>query len=682
MMEELFICEKPSQAQIFGEALSGQVTRKNGFYEGKDGRVYAYAFGHLVTCKSPEELNEKWGWKGEIEELPFFKRHIPLKLINDDGIKKQFGILCTLMKEAETIYEATDAGREGEHIFRKIYELSGITGKVKRLWVQNMTAGGIEKAYNNAKDAREYDSLAVAGRLREEADMMVGMNATMLLTKLAGNHALLSLGRVQTPTLAMIIKRDEDIKSFKSVKHYTLAAKTKNGHTFELLLGQDVRLTKKDAETLFSKMGSRVNFCVNSKEVIEKPKHLFNLTTLQMYMNEKKGWSAQKTLDVIQKIYEKKLVSYPRTSSEYLASDDSLPDLLKAHRDDDRVKVILDNDYTFEKSFVNPNKVSDHEGLTPTTSTAKNLTDDEKLLYETIFKRFVAAFYPKALYIETTSTFEDANQIFRAKEKVLKKAGWRSLYETTFNPETLKDVQLEDIGPYELVEKNTQPPKAYTEQTLLRDMQDAAKFLDNDEDKKLLKNKEVEGIGTPATRANIIETLLKRHFIERKGKKLISTDLGSTVIHMMPESFSLYSPKLTAYFESLLIGIEENSVNEDFFYKKLKVLVEGQAQEIRLNHKEIKAPSKEVIAKCPTCGRPMFENKKSYYCSGYKEGCRTQLWKNGLSKLGKKNITKREAGQLLKGVKIKVKLKSKSGNAYEGTVCFNKEKNWVELMKK
>jgi len=677
-MRELFVCEKPSQAMVFAEALCKSIENKNGYFVGDNGKVFTYAYGHLVKCVMPEKINPEFGWKGDINALPFFIENIPLEVI--EGKKKQYDLIVKLMRDAEIIYIATDAGREGEHIFRKIYKLSGLKKELKRLWVQDMTANGIRKAYANAKDAKEYEGLALAGRLREESDLLIGLNATQLLTRLSGNGTLLSLGRVQTPTLAMIVRRDEEIENFKKTTYYTVIAPTRDKkHVFELVLDKDTRLTKERAEEIIGQLKNRRNFKHEEKVEIETPKKLFDLTSLQMHMNKKAGWTAQKTLDVTQKLYEKGLVTYPRTNSQYLASDEEIPFILDHHKENPLIKTVLEKGYSIEKTFINPEKVSDHEAIIITSKVAENLQGDEKTLYHEIFLRFVAAFFPKAEYLKTTVSFEDGGFTFKCEEKALIKAGWRELYNDKPTDPKLRQISIDDVLDYEIKDKVTNPPKRYTEETLLNDMKNAGKYLEEKEYIETLKA--VEGIGTPATRASIIELLLKRGYIERKGKHLVSTKLGRQVIHMMPDDFSLYSPRLTAYFETMLLNIEKGVVSEVAFYKNLRKLIEKIAEEIRQNTKKVVVHEKEVIAKCPKCGHPMYENSKGYYCSQFKEGCRTTLWKNGLSKLGKRTISKKEAHRLLSGQTIKVKLKSKKGVSYEGTVRFNVEKNWVELIR-
>ncbi|GAF66439.1 DNA topoisomerase III [Bacillus sp. TS-2] len=676
-LKELFVCEKPSVARDLAMTLSNKSSEKQGFIIGDNDRVYTYAFGHLVTCKNPDELNKEWGWKGDISSLPFFIRDIPRKVISGPGIQTQFKVIVDLMKKAETIYIATDAGREGEHIFRKIYALSGVNKPLKRLWMQDMTKQGITKAFNNVKDGSLYEGLALAGKLREESDLLIGINSTLLMSRLSKSNKLLSLGRVQTPTLAMVVERDAIIENFKKEKHYTIVANGPNDFKFELDIDKETRLSKSDAQNIINELGERKNFNVSIKERKEKPQKLFNLTELQKYMIQKYKWSAAQTLKITQALYEKKLVTYPRTNSQYIANDIELPELLQKHSSNKSVQTILENDYKLESSFVNPGKVTDHEAIIITTKEAPSLSNDLQLLYDIIFTRFIAAFYPGALKEETVITFDDSNYTFKCKETSLVELGWRSLYGETVQAGELKHTSLSDITNYAISEKVTGPPKRYTEGTLLGDMENAAKFLDESEDKKLMKS--VEGIGTVATRASIIETLVDRGFIEKKKGQVISTKLGRELINMMPKDFSLYSVKLTAFFETMLLEIENNNLSEDTFYEELEGLIRKVAKEIRGNVKPIEATRREVIATCPVCKKEMYENKKAYYCSGFKEGCKLSVWKNGLEKLGKKNITKNEAKKLLDGKVIKVKLKSKAGNDYKTDVVLNKEKGWIEF---
>lgn len=681
-MSELFVCEKPSVARDLATAISGGYKEAEGHYVGNDGKIYTFAFGHLVSCVSPETLNEDWGWKGNVNKLPFFIKNIPLTVIDNPGVKKQYKTIVTLMKQSDLVYIATDAGREGEHIFRKIYSLSRVQKPLKRLWIQDMTKEGIIKAFKNAKDGSLYEGLATAGKLREESDLLIGINGTMMVTKLSKSSKVLSLGRVQTPTLALVVNRDKKIENFSKIVHYSVAATDNNGAKYELVLDKDTHLTKDAAQAILNSLGSRTAFDITTKNKEEKPEKLFDLTGLQKFMNEKHKWSADKTLKTTQALYLKKYVTYPRTSSQYIANDSELPELLEKHAAHEWVNNIITKGYKIEPSFVDPSKVTDHEAIVITSEVVNNLSGDEAVLYAVIFTRFLAAFYPYAVKEETTASFMDQAHTFKAKETVLVKLGWRELYGEVLQEGSLKHTTLNDIGEYSLIEKETKPPKRYTEGTLLHDMEHAAKFLDEASDKKMMKA--VEGIGTVATRAEIIEKLVERGFIEKKKNQIISTALGRELIEMMPEDFSLYSVKLTAFFETMLSQVEHGELNEATFYEELEGLVKRTAEEIKGNVKPLSAaatPTKEAVALCPKCQKPIYENSKSYYCSGYKEGCKTSLWKNGLEKLGKKNITKSEASKLLSGKQITVKLKTKGEKEYKKDVVFNKEKGWVEFAK-
>jgi DNA topoisomerase III len=681
-MDELFVCEKPSVARDLATAISGGYKESEGHYIGNDGKVYTFAFGHLVNCVSPESINEDWGWKGNVNKLPFFIKNIPLTVIDNPGVKKQYRIITTLMKQSELVYIATDAGREGEHIFRKIYSLSGVQKPLKRMWIQDMTKEGIVKAFKNAKDGSHYEGLAIAGKLREESDLLIGMNGTMMVTKLSKSPKVLSLGRVQTPTLAMVVNRDKTIESFSRVVHYSIAAIDKNEAKFELVLDKDTHLTKEAAQSILNSLGSRMAFDITTKHKQEKPEKLFDLTELQKYMNEKYKWSADHTLNTTQALYEKKFVTYPRTGSQYIANDSELPGLLEKHAGNAWVKNIISNGYKIEPSFVDPSKVTDHEAIIITTRVANNLSGDEAILYNVIFTRFLAAFYPCAVKEETTASFLDQEYTFKAKESILVELGWRELYGENLGEGSLKHTTLNDIGEYSLIQKETTPPKRYTEGTLLHDMKHAAKFLDEASEKKMMKS--VEGIGTTATRAAIIEKLVERGFIEKKKNQIISTPLGRELIEMMPEDFSLYSVKLTAFFETMLSEVENGQLKEETFYEELEGLVKRTAEEIKGNVKQLSStanPAKESVSVCPKCKKPVYENSKAYSCSGFKDGCKTTIWKNGLEKLGKKNITKTEAGKLFAGKKISVNLKSKQGKSYKADVVFNMDKSWIEFAK-
>ncbi|MCK1995441.1 DNA topoisomerase [Peribacillus muralis] len=681
-MSELFVCEKPSVARDLATAISGGYKEAEGHYVGNDGKIYTYAFGHLVNCVPPESINVDWGWKGNVNKLPFFVKDIPLTVIDNPGVKKQYKTIITLMKKSELVYIATDAGREGEHIFRKIYSLSGVQKPLKRIWIQNMTKEGMIKAFKNAKDGSHYEGLAIAGKLREESDLIIGMNSTMMVTKLSKSSKVLSLGRVQTPTLAMVVNRDKTIEGFSKMVHYSIAATDSKGFKYELVLGKDSHLTKEDTQFILNSLRGRTAFDITLKNKEEKPEKLFDLTELQKYMNERYKWSADQTLNITQALYEKKYVTYPRTGSQYIADDSELPALIDKHASHEWVNKILSKGYKIESSFIDPSKVTDHEAIIITSNVANNLLGDEATLYDVIFTRFLAAFYPNAVKEETVASFMDQEHTFKAKESALVDLGWRELYGEVLQEGKLKHAALNDIGEYSLIQKETKPPKRYTEGTLLHDMKYAAKFLDEASDKKMIKT--VEGIGTSATRAAVIEKLVERGFIERKKNQIISTILGRELIEMMPKDFSLYSVKLTAFFETMLSQVEHGELNQETFYDELEGLVKRISEEIKGNVKTLSsaaAPLKESIAQCPKCKKPIYENSKAYSCSGFKEGCKTTIWKNGLEKLGKKNITKTEAGKLFLGKTIIVNLKTKQGKAYKSDVVFNMDKNWIEFDK-
>lgn len=683
-MTEVFVCEKPSVARDLATILSGGYKEKNGYYQGNDGRVYVNAFGHLVTCKKPEDIDVNWGWKGDVSHLPFFIKDIPRTVIDDPSIKKQYKIIVDQMEKASSIVIATDAGREGEHIFRSIYNLSNINKPLKRLWLQDPTESGVLKAYNNMKDGKEYEGLALAGKLREESDLLLGLNATQLATKTTGNQKVISLGRVQTPTLAMIVNRDRQIENFSKEVFYTIIAPIKDSSkSFELKLENNERLDKNRINVIFNMLNVKSDLTTKTVTKKEKPKKLFDLTSLQEYMNKKYKWGVKKTLNVTQKLYESKFVTYPRTDSAYMSSDENLPGILERHKDNDLVKHIIDNGYSIESSFINPDKVSDHEAITITTnSNTSTLKDDNKILYDEIFMRFIASFYPEAIKETIIVTFKDGDYEFEAKESYYSDLGWLSLFQKESDSVTILDrLSIDDILDYEIKEKQTSPPKPYTEGTLMKDMENAGKFLEDKSDKQLLNNS--KGIGTVATRADIVDKLYKRDFIENKNGQIKSTSLGKEIINMMPDDFSLYNVKLTAFFESMLADVEKKELSPTIFYEELEGLITKISKEIRKNAKKLTSFKKEreVIAKCPKCSRDMYENSKAYSCSGFREGCKTTLWKNGLEKLGKKNITINEAKKLIEGNKVNVLLKSKAGNKYKKDVTFNLESNWIEIVK-
>lgn len=677
---KLFFCEKPSQAQSVAESLSKSYTKKDGYYLGAEGDAYTYAFGHLTGLISPESLNPEFSWKGDLNQFPFMAQDISIQLNDNGGVKKQYKVIQSLFKECTEIIVATDAGREGEHIFRTVYQLANCKKPFTRMWMQDMTATGIEKAYQERKNGSDYDSLALAAKLRQEADWLVGMNATIY----ASRHlqAKLSLGRVQTPTLWMIVNRELEITSFTSKTYYNLTSPTSiEKVSFDMKREESVELTQPEATELLTTLQQLevTDFSVNEKQSSEAPPKLFDLTELQKVCNKEFGFTASRTLEIAQSLYEKKLTTYPRTSSQYLASDEGLKEKLIALN----AEEIIENNWSIQSSFINPSKVTDHDALIVTGLAPKgDLHKDELNVYELIKSRFLSAFYPSAIKSTVSASFKKGTELFTAQQTVAIELGWMKLYNKVTEQAQLATFTIDMIQDLQLKEIVTQPKKRYNDSTLLNDMKNAGKYIHDDAElAKMLKSTDAQGIGTPATRASIIETLVAREFLLRKGKLLLPTEKGMELVQKFDSTFLLFSPKMTAIWETKLAQIENNELTATEFYQMIDDTLHTLVADINKGTKfESTTPQREVIAICPKCGKDIFETPKSYSCSGYKDGCKVTIWKNGLEKMGKKSITKKEAKALFSGQNPKVKLLSKAGKPYEAPVKYNPENNYLTVV--
>lgn len=677
---KMFFCEKPSQAQTVAEVLSASYTKKDGYLLGDEGNVYTYAFGHITSLVTPETINENFSWKGDLSQFPFMVKHIPIHLNNDSGCKKQYGVIKSLFEQCSEIVVATDAGREGEHIFRTVYDLAKCKKPFARMWMQDMTPTGVNKAYNERKSGTEYDSLALAARLRAEADWIIGMNGTIYAARYLNTK--LSLGRVQTPTLWMIVNRELEITNFTSKTYYSLTSPTNiEKVNFDLKREESVELTQNEANLLIQELQhiAPTDFSIEEKQSKEAPQKLFDLTELQKTCNKEFGFTASDTLAIAQSLYEKKLTTYPRTSSQYLASDEGLKEKLEALG----ATEILNNNWSIQSSFVNPAKVTDHDALIVTGLAPKgDLSENEMKVYELVKQRFLSAFYPSATKLTVSATFKKGQELFNAQQTVVTELGWMKLYGKQTETAQLASFTANDIQPLQTKEIVTQPKKRYNDSTLLNDMKNAAKFISDDPElSKMLKNTDAQGIGTPATRASIIEGLLLRELIQRKGKLLVPTDKGIELVKKFGDDFILFSPKLTAIWETNLELITANETTEEAFYALIADNLNNMIRQINQATKfESTLPERESIAKCPKCQKDIFENPKGYSCSGYKEGCKVTVWKNGLEKMGKKSITKKEAKALLEGKTPTVKLLSKAGKPYEAPVKYNPENNYLNVI--
>lgn len=573
-IKTLIIAEKPSVARDIAAVL-GRFTKKDGWLENGQYAV-SWALGHLVELAEPEDYDKslkKWS----LDSLPIIPRRFRIRPV--EKTKKQLDILKRLLNSPDIglVVNACDAGREGELIFRRVYAWCGCAKPVKRLWLSEATPAAVRKALTELRDWREFDDLAAAAEARSRADWIVGMNATRAFTVRHGE--LLSVGRVQTPTLALIVNREREIRNFKPETYWEIWAlfQKTSGETYagKWFKGDDDRLFDfKEAENVIAKVagaGAGRVVRVENKRVRELPPLLFNLNDLQKEANRRYGFTAQQTLSLAQELYEKhKLLTYPRTDSRHLTQAivrDTLASRLSALAAAPEYAALVPRDPApLGKRYVDDARVTDHHAIIP-TDVAPNLAalgQGERRIYDLVVRRFLAAFYPEAVYAEMDAMTEVGGEMFFSKGRVELNPGWKMVYgreggaegEERALPPLVEGepVSVEDVKP---LEKRTKPPARFTEATLLAAMENAGRLVDDKDMADTLKS--AGGIGTPATRASIIETLIRRAYVEREGKSLVPTRKGERLIDLVPETVK--SVELTARWEQGLMEIEQGRMN-------------------------------------------------------------------------------------------------------------------------
>ncbi len=578
------IAEKPSVAKDIANVL-GATSQRDGYLEG-NGYQVTWTFGHLCELKEPHEYTPMWKhWT--LSSLPMIPQRFGIKLKADKGIEKQFAVIEKLMSNAEKIINCGDAGQEGELIQRWVMQKAGAKCPVERLWISSLTEEAIRDGFKELKDQSVYQSLYEAGLCRAIGDWVLGMNATRLYTlKYGQNRQVLSIGRVQTPTLALIVKRQHEIDNFVPEPYWVLTTKYRN----VIFASTKGKFTSKEEGFAFLEKVKNALFTVtdvSKKNGTEAPPRLFDLTSLQVECNKKFGYSADQTLQLIQSLYEKKFTTYPRVDTTFLSDDiyPKCPQILSGLRDYQQFiaplggKKLLKSKKVFDSS-----KVTDHHAIIPTGVPPTNLSDMEKHVYDMIARRFIAVFYPDCKFATTTVMGEVDKIEFKATGKQILEPGWRVLFEKQQtnlpDEEANKEKDEERVLPAfvkgesgehipDLAEKMTTPPKFYTEATLLRAMETAGKLVDSDELRDALKE---NGIGRPSTRAAIIETLFKRKYIRKEKKNLVATQTGMELIGLIREEL-LKSAELTGIWEKKLREIEKKSYDAATFVGELKQMV-------------------------------------------------------------------------------------------------------------
>ena len=676
MSVQLVIAEKPSVARSIA-AVIGAAEKQNGYWQG-GGYLVSWCIGHLVSFAEADQYDEKY-CKWRYEDLPILPQ--PWQFIVPDEKKQQFEIVRALLNrsDVDSVTAATDAGREGELIFRFVYQMAGCTKPVKRLWISSMEDAAIREGFANLRPDSDYDALYQSALCRAKADWLVGINATRLFSVLY--HKTLTVGRVQTPTLKMLVDRDAKILRFQKEKYYTVGIQSGS-----LKAGSGRIASMDEADTLRKACAgaSAICFSVKREKKTEQPPKLYDLTTLQREANRLFGFTAKQTLDYAQQLYEKKLLTYPRTDSQYLTEDMGqtaqhlVSDLLGL------LPFAQGLALTAEVGRVlNSKKVSDHHAILPTAEFVKQgfagLAESEYKLMNLVCSKLLCAVAAPHEYETVTAVFSCAGNEFTAKGKTALVPGWKEIdqrFHSTLKADGEEETEAMNTLPElvegqtfsvtaDILEHFTSPPKAYTEDTLLSAMERAGA-------EDMPEEAERKGLGTPATRAAILEKLVQMGFVQRKGKQLVPTKDGINLAVVLPES--LTSPALTAEWENRLTEIAKGSADPDEFMAEIKAQVRQLVKTyscISSDKQNLFQSERVIIGKCPRCGENVYEGKKNFYCGN--RGCQFVMWKNDrFFEQRKKAFTPKIAAALLKNGKAKIKglYSEKTGKTYDATVLL------------
>jgi DNA topoisomerase III len=706
-VKTLVIAEKPSVARDLADALPGTFENHDSYLESDD-TVITFAVGHLVELINPEEYDERFK-KWRMADLPILPEEFRLHA-RDKKAEKQLKVIHKLLKRDDVtrIVNACDAGREGELIFAYIYETSGVDKPVERLWISSMTKQAIREGFEKLRPGEQLRPLEAAARSRSEADWLVGMNATRAATirGRAWVGGVVSLGRVQTPTLALMVKREREIQAFVPEPYWLVHAQFDPRYDGLWFEGEETRLKDgKRADDIATKVSGADGLVesVERKEQSERAPLLYDLTSLQRDANRRYGFSARRTLSAAQSLYEdKKAITYPRTSSRWLSGDlvsqlkptaatlEPIPDYAEAAR------YVLGLQQLPLGRVVNDSKVSDHHAIIPTDVEHEldRFSPDERRVFDLVARRFLAVFHPPARYARTTIVTLVEEERFRSRGKITLEAGWRGVYGLESDEDKKARQQEEDsedesaeLPPLEqgqsvkcvvaeVEAKETKPPPRYTEATLLSAMETAGKLIDDEELREAMKE---SGLGTPATRAETIETLIRREYIERAGKDLTPTPKGLQVITML-EEHPLTSPELTGDWEKRLTDIEHGTDDRGKFIKDIEEFTRATVEQIAALDKEKLRPERVELGLCPRCGAEtgeiIKENSKAYGCTSWKSreetGCGFVIWK----RVAGRTLTPEIARQLLEEGKTKEVIsgfKSRAGKPFRARLVLNEE---------
>ena len=704
------IAEKPSVAREIAKII-GANARKDGYLEG-NGYAVTWTFGHFCSLKTPDDYQASWK-RWHLDSLPILPEKFETKLINDKGVKKQFGTIKKLLKKAKVVINCGDAGQEGELIQRWVLKEAKYKGKVLRLWISSLTPEAIRNGFQNLREAQHFDNLYYAGMSRAIGDWLLGMNATRLYTLKysGGSRQVLSVGRVQTPTLAVIVERHKEIENFVPTPYWELQTL----YRAVLFNCEKGRFLKKEEGEAFLKKVEGKPFVIVSfskKKARESPPRLFDLTSLQVHCNKRFAYSADQTLKLAQKLYEKKVITYPRVDTTYLPNDmyPKIAGILrKMTHYQQFTQSLLSQAIRKPSKVFNDKKITDHHAIIP-TGIQQGLPINEQNIYDAIARQFIAAFYPDCIVAKTEVIGEVDGLRFKARGKEILEPAWRILFPPSPKKRTLKadsnntnqsalkkekkeeenvmpTFKQGESGPHEpsLIDKMTQPPKLYTEATLLRAMETAGKKVDNEELRELMK---ANGIGRPSTRASIIETLFRRKYIRRKKKQIVPTETGIQLIDTIQNGL-LKSAELTGQWEKQLRDIEAGHFSPAQFVYNMKNMVSNLVVEVRkskapsivtaLSPKNLttrisrtkSSPNQKKITdfNCPKCKQgKLLKGKAAYGCSRWREACSFRL----PFVFKEKKLPEKQLLRLMEyGASIQLKGFKENGKALVGNLKFD-----------
>lgn len=687
------IAEKPSVAREIATIL-GANQRHDGYFEG-NGYQITWTFGHLCTLLTPDDYKPHWK-RWDLNTLPMLPQKFDIKLVGNEGVQKQFNTIKKLFDKAEVVINCGDAGQEGELIQRWVIKQANYTGKVDRLWISSLTPEAIKEGFENLKKGEDYDNLYYAGSSRAIGDWLLGMNATRLYTlRYGAPKQVLSVGRVQTPTLAMLVNRHKEIVNFVPQPYWELQTEYRN----TIFNNEQGRFLKKeDGEATLNKVKDAPFqiISVTKKKGKEYAPKLFDLTGLQVYCNTKFGYTAEQTLKIVQKLYEQKLVTYPRVDTTFLPDDifPKVPGILgKLSQYATLTAPLLGKKLKKSKKVFDSKKVTDHHAIIP-TGFEGNLVEYDRNVYDIITRRFIAVFYPECEVSNTAVIGEAAEISFKATGKEILSEGWRTVFKGAKTKASSKEEVLmptfekgeSGVHTPSFLEKTTNPPKNYSEATLLRAMETAGKQVEDDELRDLMK---ANGIGRPSTRANIIETLFRRKYIERNKKQILPTQMGIQLIDTIQNKL-LKSAELTGQWEKQLKEIEEGSYSASQFISNMKKMVDDLVVEVRTEKntrrfsakpEEVKKPEKKANksavtgAVCPKCKKGnLLKGSSAFGCSDYKNGCKFRLPFEFLGKKVSENQYKR---LLSKGETVVLKGFKKENKKVNGTISYDEGFNLI-----